>query len=151
MKIVCTLQPNSFSSTFQNWMTKNSLIHFADWTHKLSWKQSLNDNLGNICDHLSKNPTCSHKHAYWEKQNFKIIHKITDATRKNMQVFIGKEINQNYIPSYSPVHGEFKNLCFVMVSRAFIYDTVNVNKIVIISSTKLPSYPYMQVTTGLTL
>ena len=36
----------------------------------------------------------------------------------------------------------------VCMSHAFVYDVVHVN---IISSTKLPSYPYAQVTTGLTL
>ena len=62
-----------------------------------------------------------------------------------------------YIPSYSPAHGEFENLCFVSVasmvcmSRAFVYDAVNVNKIVIVFSTKPLSYPYVQVSTGLTL
>ena len=34
---------------------------------------------------------------------------------------------------------------------AFVYDAVNVNKIVIVSSTKPPSYPYAQVSTGLIL
>ena len=80
-----------------------------------------------------------------------------------MQVFIGPVLEEgrlksikNYISSYSPAHGEFKNLCFVSVapmvcvSRAFVYDVVNANKIVVISSTKLPSYPHVQVTTGLT-
>ena len=63
----------------------------------------------------------------------------------------------NYTPAYLPAHGELKNLCFVSVattvcvSCAFVYDVVNVNKIVIISSTKLPSYTYLQETTGLTL
>ena len=56
-----------------------------------------------------------------------------------------------------PAHGEIDDLCFVSVAQmvciscAFVYDAVNVNKIVIISSTKLPSYPYVQVTTGLIL
>ena len=64
---------------------------------------------------------------------------------------------QSHILSYSPVHGEFEHLCFisiapmVCVSHAFVYDAVNVNKIVIIFSTKPPSYPYVQVSTGLTL
>ena len=37
------------------------------------------------------------------------------------------------------------------MSCAFVYDTGNVNKIVIVSSTKPPSYPYAQVSTGLKL
>ena len=39
----------------------------------------------------------------------------------------------------------------VCVSHAFVYDAVNVNKIVIVSSTKPLSYPYAQVSTGLML
>ena len=39
----------------------------------------------------------------------------------------------------------------VCVSRVFVYDAVNVNKIVIVSSTKPLSYPYVQVSTELTL
>ena len=35
------------------------------------------------------------------------------------------------------------------MSHAFVYDAVNINKIVIISSTKPPLYPYAQVTTEL--
>ena len=55
------------------------------------------------------------------------------------------------------VRGEFVNLCFVSlapkgcVSRVFLYDVININKIVTVSSTKLPSYPYAQVSTGLIL
>ena len=46
---------------------------------------------------------------------------------------------------YSPAHGKFENLGFVSVapmvcmSLALIYDAVNVNKIVVIYPTKLPS------------
>ena len=67
------------------------------------------------------------------------------------------QIDYNYTPSYSPTHGEFKNLCFISVapmvcmSRAFVYDAVDVNKIVAISLTKPPSYAYAQVTAGLKL
>ena len=39
----------------------------------------------------------------------------------------------------------------VCVSCAFVYNAVNINKIIIIPSTKPPSYSYAQVTTGLTL
>ena len=92
------------------------------------------------------------------------------ATKKNMQAFIGQVLkgrlksinkyffNEKYIPFYLPDYGEFENYCFVSVaptvcvSHAFVYDAVNVNKIIfIISSTKLPSYLYAQVPTGLTL
>ena len=86
------------------------------------------------------------------------------ATRKNTQVFIGPVLEEGrlksiktIIPSYSPAHGEFENLCFVFVasmvwvSRAFVYDVVNVNKIVIVSSTKPPSYAYAQVTARIKL
>ena len=38
--------------------------------------------------HLSEYPSSLHKHEYWKNQNFKIIHKMTYATRKNMQIFI---------------------------------------------------------------
>ena len=57
-------------------------------------------------------------------------------------------------PSYSPTHGEFENLYFISVApiaRVFVYDAVDVNKIIAISSIKLPSYAYAQVTTGLQL
>ena len=84
---------------------------------------------------------------------------------KNRQVFIGpilkegrwKSIQTIQSPSYSPVYEEFENVGFVSVvptecvSRTFVYDIVNVNKIIIISTTKLPSYPYEQVITGLTV
>ena len=46
------------------------------------------------------------------------------------------QINKkNYTPSYLPGYGEFKNLCFisvawmVSVSRAFVYNGVDVKKI----------------------
>ena len=57
-------------------------------------------------------------------------------------------------PSYSPTHGEFENLCFVSeapIARVFVYNAVDVNKIIAISSTKPPSYTYAQVTVGLKL
>ena len=81
------------------------------------------------------------------------------ATNKKMQASTRRrtQINSNYIPSYSPTHGEFVNLCYVSVAptvcvlHAFIYNAVNVNKIIIISSAKSPPYPYTQATTGLTL
>ena len=44
-------------------------------------------------------------------------------------------INNNYIPSYSPGHADFENPCFVSVvlsvsmSRVFVYNAVDVNKI----------------------
>ena len=59
--------------------------------------------------------------------------------------------------SYLPTHGEFDNLCFISIapmvcmSCAFVYNAVDVNKIVAVSSTKPPSYAYAQVTAGLKL
>ena len=52
------------------------------------------------------------------------------------------------MPSYLPAHREFENLCFISVapvvcmSHVFVYDAVNVSKMVVISSTKSPSGPY---------
>ena len=48
------------------------------------------------------------------------------------------------IPSYLPAHGVRKSLfgfCSfkVWMSRTFVYDAVNINKIVIVSSTKPPA------------
>ena len=54
------------------------------------------------------------------------------------------QINKNYIPAYSPGYGEFKNLCFafvalsVSVSRALVYNAVDVNKIATAFLAKLP-------------
>ena len=39
----------------------------------------------------------------------------------------------------------------VCMSHAFVYDAVDVNKIVAVSSIKVPSYAYAQVTAGLKL
>ena len=66
-----------------------------------------------------------------------------------------KLIKPIYHPSYSSTHGKFKNLCFisvapmVYVSRAFVYNVVDVKKIVAISSIKPPSYAYARVTAGI--
>ena len=77
-----------------------------------------------------------------------------------MQVFIGqrrlkliKAIHHliHLLTKSSKMFVLFSVAPTVCVSRVFVYDAVNVNKIVIISSTKLPSYPYAQVATGLTL
>ena len=67
-------------------------------------------------------------------KNCKIMH----ATKKNTQVLLGQylENEENCIPSYSPVHGELEDLCFVCVaptvcvSHAFVYNVVNISKIV---------------------
>ena len=37
----------------------------------------------------------------------------------------------------------------ICMSRVFVYDAVDVNKIVAVSSIKLPSYPYAQATVTL--
>ena len=56
------------------------------------------------------------------------------------------------IPTYLPAHGESENLCVVSVaptvcvSRVFVYNAVDVNKIVVAFLIKHPSYLYMQVT-----
>ena len=75
-----------------------------------------------------------------------------------MQVLIKPLLRKGSLKptSYSPTHGEFENLCFVFVapmvcmSRTFVYDVVDVNKIVTFFS-KLPSHTYAQVTSGLKL
>ena len=81
-----------------------------------------------------------------------------------MQVFIGPVLKEGRLKLFKTIYhlirlfiDSSKNLCFaslaptVCVSRAFVYDTINVNKIVIVSSNKPPSYPYSQVPTGLIL
>ena len=85
------------------------------------------------------------------------------ATKKIMQVFIRPVLEEGRFKSIKTIYYlirlfmESLKICFVSldptvcVSRAFVYDAVNINKIVIISSTKPPSYPYMQVSTGLLL
>jgi len=56
------------------------------------------------------------------------------------------------ISSYSPVYGEFKNLCFVSiaqrvrVSRAFFYNAVDVKEIIAILFAKPSSYMSAQLT-----
>ena len=61
------------------------------------------------------------------------------------------------MPSYSPSIGEFENRSSVSlaptvcVSRAFVYDEVNVKKFVIDFCIESPSYSYAQVSTELTL
>ena len=68
-------------------------------------------------------------------------------------VFIGPLLGEGRLKLIETIHhlihlahGEFENLCFISVvptvclSRAFVYNVVNVNEIVIISSTKPPSY-----------
>ena len=89
-----------------------------------------------------------------EKQNLKIIRNIRHATKKNMQVFIRPLLKERRL-----IHllMESSNIfCFVPVAPTVCVSRVcndagNVNKIVIISSTKPPSYPYAHVTTGLAL
>ena len=77
------------------------------------------------------------------KSKFKIIR---NATKKKYTiVFVGPVLKEGRlksinIPSYSSAHGEFENLCFasvapmVCMSRVFVYNEVNVNKIVIVST-----------------
>ena len=81
-----------------------------------------------------------------------------------MQVFVGPVFEEGRLKLIKTIYhliacswSGFEKLCFVSVasmvcmSHAFVYDAVNVNKIIIISSTKPLSYPYVQVSTGLTL
>ena len=51
---------------------------------------------------LFVNYTC-----YW-----KICARIDGASNQQRKL----QINKNYVPSYSPVYGEFENLCFVSVA-----------------------------------
>ena len=60
------------------------------------------------------------------------------------KIIICKILSGHYSEKeYSPVHG-FEDLCFVSVapivcvSHAFVYDAVNENQIIVISSTKHP-------------
>jgi len=76
---------------------------------------------------------------------------ITNAKGKYSQELMGPGISQGsfkstkttYIPSYSPGHGQFENSCFVAVaytvsvSCAFVYNAVDVNKIITVSLAKL--------------
>ena len=70
-----------------------------------------------ICDHLSKNPTYSRKHVFEEKNKVK-LHLQKGSNLKTCS-------------------WEFKNLCFILLQYAshMVYNAINVNKIVIISST----------------
>ena len=84
------------------------------------------------------------------------------ATRKNMQVFIGPVLEEGRPKSIKIIH---HLICLLMVSskifvfvastvwvsRVFVYNAVNVNKIVIISSSKPPSNAYVPVTARLKL
>ena len=117
--------------------------------------------LGYICDRLSENSYSSHKHTYWEKQNLKIICKITHTYHKKIYAGINEacnrwrklQNNKSWIPSYLPGHREFKNFCLVSVaqtiwvSHAFVYGAVDINKLMTIFLTKPPSYIYAQSTT----
>jgi len=61
-----------------------------------------------------------------------------NATGKYSQGLMGPAISEGsfklekiYIPSYSPGYGEFK-ICFIFVvsvSRAFVYNAIDVNKL----------------------
>ena len=80
-----------------------------------------------------------------------------------MQVFIGPVFEEGRLKLIKTIYHLIRLLMksskifffsvasMVCVSRAFVYNVVNVNKIVIVSSTKPLSYPYVQVSTGLTL
>ena len=97
-----------------------------------------------------------------EKIEISLIRKLRMLQKKTMKVFIGPVLKEGRLNSIKTIYHlirlfmeSLKLFCFVSlapmvcVSRAFVYDAVNVNKI--ISSTKPPSYPYAQVSTGLML
>ena len=76
------------------------------------------------------------------------------------QVLTEPLLRKGSVKPIKPIYhlqGEFENLCFISVapmvcmSRAFVYDVVDVNKIVAAYSIKPPSYAYAQVTAGLKL
>jgi len=101
------------------------------------------------CDPLSENPHSSHKclcilkktkfkNCLWNYASYwKMFTRASNQQRK-------LQINKNYVPSYSSSYGEFKNLCLVTVawtvsvSRAFVYNAVDVNKIATAFLAKLP-------------
>ena len=119
--------------------------------------------------HNSFNRFVSSLFEYWPVKNLRSFLSVSAKTRlvrtsmlQKLRKFLTGQYSKKedtnrlkHIPSYSPVRGEFENLCFVplaltvCVSRAFVYDAVN--NIVIVSSIKPPSYPYVQVSTGLIL
>ena len=72
----------------------------------------------------------------------KIFTKIDGASNQWKKL----QINKYYILSNLPGYGEFETLCFVSVawmvsvSRAFIYNAVDVNKIATAFLAKLPPY-----------
>ena len=63
--------------------------------------------------------------------------------------FLSGHFSEKKALHQSLTHGEFENLCFVSVSPmvcmscVFVYDAVNINKIIVIHSTKPPSYLYV--------
>lgn len=72
----------------------------------------------------------------------------------NMSHFSKKQDSRLYIciPSYLPAHQKFKNLCFFLqpqwcACHMFVYDAVNINKIIIISLTKPTSISNYQTKT----
>ena len=77
-----------------------------------------------------------------------------------MQVFIGPVLEEGRLKSIKTIHhliclliwSSFISVApLVCVSRAFVYEVVDVNKIIAVSSTKPPSYAYAQVTARLKL
>ena len=73
---------------------------------------------------------------------------LKEKIRKFLSGQYSKKEDLNQLPSSSFAHGEFENLCIVFVvstvwvSRVFVYDAVNVSKIIVVSSNKPPSYAY---------
>ena len=85
------------------------------------------------------------------------------AKENFMQSLIKPLLKKGSLKLVKPIHHLIhllwgvRNHCFISVapmvcmSCVFVYDAVDVNKIVAISSTKPPSYAYVQVTAGLKL
>ena len=80
------------------------------------------------------------------------------------QVLIEPLLKKGSVKSIKPIYhltrllmGSLKIFCFISVAttdcvlHALVYDAVDVNKIIAISSIKLPSHAYVQVTAGLIL
>ena len=78
-----------------------------------------------------------------------------------MLVLIKPLLREGRLKSIKPIHhlicllmDKFKNLCLISVapmicvSHAFVYDAVDINEIIAVSSIKLPSYAYAHVTAG---
>ena len=107
-----------------------------------------------ICDHLSKNLTCLHKHTICiGKIEIKNIVKIMHATMKKMcKVLSGhysEKKESNWLKLYTILFTCSQKVQKTFCSPKSIHVTCiclqcgNISKIVVISSTKPPSYTYV--------